>query len=116
MIFPIGDDNADRTLFPTVNYLIILVNIFVFVFLQDLGSNIKFTYTYSTVPAEIITGKDIVTEDRIIRDPETGERYEMPGLQETPISVYFTLFTSMFMHGGIAHIFGNSRSSVRSTR
>jgi membrane associated rhomboid family serine protease len=32
---------------------------------------------------------------------------EMPGLQPTPVSVYLTLFTSMFMHGGIAHIAGN---------
>jgi membrane associated rhomboid family serine protease len=31
----------------------------------------------------------------------------MPGLQKTPIPVYLTLITSMFMHGGIAHIFGN---------
>lgn len=107
MIFPIGDDNTDRTVFPAVNYLIILLNVFVFVFLQGLGSNIKFTYTYSTVPAEIITGKDVVTEDRIMTDPETDESVTMPGLQETPINVYLTIFTSMFMHGSIAHIFGN---------
>ena len=31
----------------------------------------------------------------------------VPGLGETLASVYFTLFTSMFMHGGIAHIAGN---------
>ncbi|MGE5431910.1 MAG: rhomboid family intramembrane serine protease [Syntrophomonadaceae bacterium] len=107
MIFPIGDDNTDRTVFPAMNYLIILVNVFVFVFLQGLGSNIKFTYTYSTVPAEIVTGKDVVTEDRIMTDPETDEKVTVPGLQETPINVYLTIFTSMFMHGGIAHIFGN---------
>jgi membrane associated rhomboid family serine protease len=28
-------------------------------------------------------------------------------LQPTPFSVYITLLTSMFMHGGIAHLFGN---------
>jgi membrane associated rhomboid family serine protease len=39
--------------------------------------------------------------------PVTGQRFEMPGLQPTPIPVYLTLITSMFMHGGIAHIFGN---------
>src|SRR4030095_5193477 len=37
----------------------------------------------------------------------TGQTIEMPGLQPTPIPVYLTLITSMFMHGGIAHIFGN---------
>jgi membrane associated rhomboid family serine protease len=32
---------------------------------------------------------------------------EIPGLQPTPGSVYLTLLTSMFMHGGWAHILGN---------
>src|SRR2546430_3251174 len=31
----------------------------------------------------------------------------MPGLQPTPVPVFLTLITSMFMHGGLAHIFGN---------
>src|SRR5437870_4341512 len=107
MLFPIADDNVDRRTTPVVNYVLILINIFVFVFLQGLGSNEKFTYAFSTVPAEIITGRDVVTRDRILVQPFTGQRVEMPGLQPTPIPVYLTLITSMFMHGGIAHIFGN---------
>ena len=106
MLFPIGDDNVDRRTTPVVNYVLILINIFVFVFLQGLGTNEKFTYAFSTVPGEIITGKDIVTPGhRIVTF--TGQRVEMPGLQPTPISVYITLITSMFMHAGLAHIFGN---------
>jgi membrane associated rhomboid family serine protease len=31
----------------------------------------------------------------------------VPGLQPTPLSVYFTLLTSMFMHGGLMHLLGN---------
>ncbi|MEO6070649.1 MAG: rhomboid family intramembrane serine protease [Chitinophagaceae bacterium] len=31
----------------------------------------------------------------------------MPGLQPTNIPVYLTLITSLFMHGGVAHIAGN---------
>jgi len=31
----------------------------------------------------------------------------IPGLQETPIPVYFTMLTSMFMHGGMMHLLGN---------
>src|SRR5437667_8413085 len=107
MLFPIGDENTDRTTTPVVNYLLILINVLVFVFLQGLGSNEKFTYAFSTVPAEIITGKDVVTRDRILVQPLTGQQVEMAGLQPTPMPVYLTLITSMFMHGGIAHIFGN---------
>jgi rhomboid family protein len=106
MLFPIADDNTARTTTPIVNYALILVNILVFVFLQGLGSNEKFTYAYSTVPAEIITGKDIVTRPVAVQN-FTGQVIEMPGLQPTLIPVYLTLITSMFMHGGIAHIFGN---------
>src|SRR5712691_6907294 len=106
MLFPIADENSDRGSTPWVNYTIILINIFVFVFLQGLGTNEKFTYAYSTVPGEIITGRDIVTRPVAVQN-FTGQRIEMPGLQPTPIPVYLTLLTSMFMHGGIAHIFGN---------
>jgi membrane associated rhomboid family serine protease len=107
MIFPLYDDNSDRTTAPLVNYALILVNILVFVFLQQLGSNEKFTYAFSTVPEEIRTGEDVVTRDRVLTHPVTGQRLLVPGLQRTPFSVYLTLITSMFMHGGIAHIFGN---------
>lgn len=106
-MFPIGDDNSDRTRTPYVNYLFILVNILVFVFLQNLGQNIYFTYAFSTVPAEILTGQDVVTLPEIILDTVTGQHFQMPGLQPTPIPVWLTLITSMFMHGGIAHIAGN---------
>jgi len=107
MIFPLGDDNRDRTITPIVNYLLIAANIFVFIFFQGLGANEKFTYAFSTVPAEIITGNDIVTDDKIFEDPISGDRFRITGLQPTPFTVYITLLTSMFMHGGFAHIFGN---------
>lgn len=107
MLFPIADENSDRRTTPVVNYVLILINVLVFVFLQGLGSNEKFTYAYSTVPAEIISGRDITTGDRVLDHPVTGQPIEIPGLQPTHIPVYLTLITSMFMHGGIAHIFGN---------
>jgi len=107
MIFPISDDNSDRTTTPVVNYILIAINILVFVFLQQLGANDKFTYAFSTVPQEIVSGRDITTSDRVVREPVSGQEVLIPGLQPTPLSVYLTLITSMFMHGGIAHIFGN---------
>ena len=107
MIFPLYDDNSDRTTTPVVNYILIAINILVFVFLQQLGTNDKFTYAFSTVPEEIRTGRDIRTADRVVEAPVTGQQLLLPGLQPTPLSVYLTLIISMFMHGGIAHIAGN---------
>src|ERR1700682_464581 len=107
MVFPLYDDNSDRTTTPIVNYILIAINILVFVFLQQLGTNDKFTYAYSTVPQEIRTGRDIVTDPRRVRDPLTDQELQLPGLQPTPFSVYLTLIFAMFMHGGLAHIFGN---------
>jgi membrane associated rhomboid family serine protease len=106
MVFPLWDDNSDRTTVPVVNYVLIAINILVFVFLQQLGTNERFTYAFSTVPEEIRTGHDIVTRDRVV-PTVTGQPVLVPGLQPTPFSVYLTLITSMFMHGGLAHIFGN---------
>jgi len=105
MVFPLYDDNTDRHTTPFVNYAIIALNIFVFVVLQRLGTDTDFTYSFSTVPAEIVSGNDIVTGAREIE--YAGQEVLIPGLGRTPISVYITLFTSMFMHGGIAHIAGN---------
>src|SRR5829696_2547398 len=107
MVFPLFDDNSDRQSFPFVNYAFIAANIFVFVVLQQLGTNARFTYAFSTVPLEIVTGHDVVTQARVLEDPVTGQRLLIPGLGVTPLSVYLTLLTSMFMHGGIAHIGGN---------
>jgi membrane associated rhomboid family serine protease len=105
-MLPIGDDNSDRTLTPLVNYLLIAMNVAVFVFFQGLGSNERFTYAFSTVPAEIVSGHD-VARPVTIKDPVSGEVAGTVELEPTPIPVYLTLLTSMFMHGGIAHIFGN---------
>jgi membrane associated rhomboid family serine protease len=107
MVLPLFDDNSDRTITPVVNYALIAANILVFVFLQQLGTNEHFTYAFSTVPGEILTGRDLVTPSRILVDAVTGQRLQIPGLEVTPVSVYLTLFTSMFMHGGLAHIGGN---------
>jgi membrane associated rhomboid family serine protease len=108
MVFPIGDDNTGRTTTPLVNYVLIAVNVLVFVFFQGLGSEEnKFTYAWATVPQEIVTGRDVVTSDRVVPVEPTGQRIRIPGLQPTPGSVYLTLLVSMFMHGGFMHLFGN---------
>ncbi|MGI9165438.1 MAG: rhomboid family intramembrane serine protease [Pyrinomonadaceae bacterium] len=103
MIFPIGDDNSDRTTVPIVNYILIAINVLVFVFLQSLGTNDQFTYAFSVVPQEIRTGEDIARPVPI----EVGDQRGVIDLQRTPGSVYLTLLTSMFMHGSLMHLFGN---------
>jgi membrane associated rhomboid family serine protease len=107
MVLPLFDDDSDRTLVPVVNYLLIGLNVFVFVFLQQFGYNTDFTYAWATVPEEIVTGQDLVTEDIRRTDPVTGEEVTQPGLRPTPISPYLTLLVSMFMHGSIGHLLGN---------
>ncbi|MCS3801222.1 rhomboid family intramembrane serine protease [Niastella sp. OAS944] len=92
MVFPIGDDNRDRKTVPYVNYLLIALNIFVYVYWQGLGRNDNFTLAFSTIPAEVLSGQDITTKS---------------GLGITPQPVQLTLITSMFMHGGLAHLLGN---------
>ncbi|MGH9428213.1 MAG: rhomboid family intramembrane serine protease, partial [Terriglobia bacterium] len=83
MLFPIGDDNRDRTMTPVVNYLLIVANVLVFVFLQGLGRNDAFTYSFSNVPQEIVSGRDVVTARRNVVDPLSGDRFTLPGLQPT---------------------------------
>ena len=103
MVFPIGDDNTGRLRTPYVTYLLIALNVFVFVVLQGLGTNEQFTYAFSTVPEEIRTGVDVA---RPVPIEAGGERATIP-LQPTPGSVYVTLLTSMFMHGSLMHLLGN---------
>ena len=103
MVFPIGDDNTGRTRTPYVTYLLIAVNVLVFVFLQGLGTNEQFTYAFSTVPQEIRTGEDVARAVRV----ELGNESATIPLQPTPGSVYSTLLISMFMHGSLMHLLGN---------
>lgn len=107
MFIPVGDDNRDRRTTPYINYMFIAINVLVFIFLQKMGTDYQFTFAYATVPAEILSGNDIISQARVFEDPITGDRVTMPGLGRTNIPVYLTLITSMFMHGGWAHLFGN---------
>ena len=96
MLFPVGDDNTGRGLTPFVNYLLIGINLYVYFFLQ---ASDAFTLGYSVVPAEITSGEDITRTFRIGRDEVT--------LYPGPEPIYLTLFSAMFMHGGLGHLFGN---------
>jgi membrane associated rhomboid family serine protease len=77
-MFPIGDDNSARRTAPVVTYVLIALN--VLFFLVELSGGDPFIMRWSFVPR------------RFLADP-AGE--------------FPTLFTSMFMHGGWAHLLGN---------
>jgi len=96
MLFPIGDDNTERRIFPLVNYSLIAINVLVFLYQL---SDPQFTYGYSVVPAEITRGEDLTGVVRI-----AGSSLRLhPG----PTPIYLTLITAMFMHGGWGHLLGN---------
>jgi membrane associated rhomboid family serine protease len=103
-MFPISDDNSDRTITPVVNYAFIAINILVFVLLQGLGGNDSFSYAFSLVPREVTQGIDI-SGVQVIRD-SFGNTGQVPHY-DTPLPVYFNFLSSMFMHGDIMHIVGN---------
>lgn len=102
-MFPIGDDNSDRTITPIVNYAFIGINVLVFLLLQQLGSNEAFDYAFSLVPREITNGVDLVGPQII----QAGGEAVRINHYDTPLPVYFNFLSSMFMHGSIMHLLGN---------
>lgn len=80
-MLPLRDENPTRTI-PYVNYTLIAINILVFIFQVMLGSSQEtFVYQFALIPAQVTSKLDF--------------------------SDVFDIFTSMFMHAGLAHIGGN---------
>src|SRR5690625_6311616 len=80
MIIPVGDDNVEGGARPFFSYGFILINILVFGYQITLNQNviIEFFHLYGTVPADILQGQHL-----------------------------YTLFLSMFLHGGLGLLLGN---------
>src|ERR1051325_3788655 len=93
MLIPLSDDNTGRQTTPYVTYTFLAINIVVFI-VQFLQGD-AFTLGYAAVPYEITHNVDLVNP--------RGNIPQMPG----PTPIWLTLITSMFMHGGWAHIGGN---------
>lgn len=104
-MFPIADDNSEIRIVPFVTYIIIGINLVVFILLQQLGGNDAFTYAFSLVPKEITTGTDL--NGLVSVTDSSGEVLGQLRHYDTPLGVYFNFLSSMFMHGDIMHIFGN---------
>lgn len=88
-MFPINDNNPTR-ITPYVTYVLITINIVVFIHEITLSSPQleRFFQLYAVIPREL-----------------TASFFGIPILQ--PIPEPLTLITSQFLHGGFAHIFGN---------
>jgi membrane associated rhomboid family serine protease len=86
-MIPLRDDVPSRT-YPVVNVALIVINIAVFVYQLSLGGNLdRFIETTALVPA----------------------RFTQDGSTLFPLdpAAWQSLFTSMFLHGGIGHVAGN---------
>ena len=77
-MFPIGDDNTSRRIFPLVTYALIALNI-LFFFVELSGGN-AFVEKWAFVPSRFLAN---------------------------PVGDFVTLFTAMFMHAGWVHLGGN---------
>ncbi|MCS7166286.1 MAG: rhomboid family intramembrane serine protease [Gemmatales bacterium] len=109
MFLPLKDENRPGALVPVVTWSLIAANVFIFILQVQ---NPEITYKFSMVPHEIITGTDITQPVDLARlTPGFGPLGETQGIiiphAPTPISVYITLFTSMFLHGSLLHLLGN---------
>src|SRR2546429_9556813 len=102
-MFPLFDENEPGQGIAWVTLALIAINVAVFLLLQGSSGDNAFTYGYSTIPAEIISGRDIVAPQPVTID---GGRYLIPEAAG-PTPVYLTLLTSMVMHTGWLHCGGN---------
>lgn len=103
MLFPISDDDRRLSGPAPVTWALIAANLAVFFLLQQAGANESFTYGWSVIPQEIVSGQDITADQTLQIQGQSITIPQEPG----PRPIYLTILSAMFMHGGIAHIFGN---------
>jgi membrane associated rhomboid family serine protease len=99
MFLPLKDLNPTQHR-PIATYCLIAANIAVFIYQLLLGTRLgaSFVAAYGATPFEITRLADLVGR------MEVGPQIvHYPG----PHPIWLTLFTSMFLHGGLAHLGGN---------
>jgi membrane associated rhomboid family serine protease len=97
-MIPIGHEPTIQKTTPIIVYLLVSINILIFLLELSLGE--RFIVGYSNVPYEITHNVDLIKPVFI-----KGIGKIIHGVGPDPI--YLTLLTSMFMHGGLLHILGN---------
>jgi membrane associated rhomboid family serine protease len=103
-------DNIPTRLTPYLTIALILINVFVYFFVQHAGithgPRDSSVVKYGLIPYELThSGKhcDLDPSGAIICEGQPG----VSGNASSQPSTFLTLFTSMFMHGGLLHIAGN---------
>ena len=88
-MIPLKDDNP-TTIQPVLTVTLIAVNCLVFLYQMSLGSQGAqlFVYQYGAIPAVVLGSETLPARVAVISSP-------------------LSLFTSMFLHGGLLHIAGN---------
>ena len=107
MFFPYKDDNP-RLVVPFVTYAIIAFNLVVFFYQMglDFTAGQEFTLSFGLIPAtftDLPRGEITIAYAQYLSKATSTSIF----LNATPNSPYLTVFSSMFMHGGIMHLFGN---------
>ena len=92
MLLPIGDDNRGRMTTPVIVYMIVGINVGVFLVQWVLGE--PFTLAYAAVPYEIIHNTDLVHRATL-----PGDIPQYPG----PWPIQITLLTDVYARRHNAH-------------
>jgi membrane associated rhomboid family serine protease len=100
VIFPISDDDRHLLRPAWVSIGLLVAN--VALFLWQLAHP-DFTAGWSVIPAEIVSGRDLVGTATVEIDGRVHGVAQEPG----PVPIHLTLLTAMFMHGGWGHLGGN---------
>jgi len=103
MLIPVSDDDSKLVGPYFVTLGLIALNLVVFFLFQKAGADGFFTYGWSVIPLEITSGTDLVEAVRVQAGGQSVLIPQAPG----PTPIYLTVFSAMFMHGGLGHLFGN---------
>jgi membrane associated rhomboid family serine protease len=105
MLIPFRDDNPTRT-FPIIVVLLIAANVLVYVYqaLLPEPEEIIFVYTHGAIPLALL-GKATVVEVLPRQARLAAMIADVPVRTVEPI--WLTVFTAMFLHGGLVHLGGN---------
>ncbi len=98
-VIPLRDDQPTST-FPLVTVLLIAAN--VLAYLAQVASGGAVTQSFALVPFAVTHNVDLA--GRVMRD---AQGHVVAAYGPPPHPIWLTIFTSMFLHGGLLHIGGN---------